>query len=115
MPISGALKKKLGLKVEAAPQVYLPISQPRSRSSSVFASMASVQERVSLSAVNTLAPDGGTPMSNPWMSLWLSAANSWAGAMRGVWTAEMHRQRTAVTNEMMRQSIDFWVIVRCAG
>ncbi len=54
-------------------------------------------------------------MSNPWMSLWLSAANSWAGAMRGVWTAEMHRQRTAVTNEMMRQSIDFWVIVRCAG
>ena len=23
-------------------------------------------------------------MRNPWMSLWLSAANSWAGAMRGL-------------------------------
>ena len=35
-------------------------------------------------------------MRNPWMSLWLSAANSWAGAMRGLWTAELHRQQTAM-------------------
>jgi hypothetical protein len=28
-------------------------------------------------------------MRNPWLSLWLSAANSWAGAMRGLWTAEL--------------------------
>lgn len=28
-------------------------------------------------------------MKNPWMSMWLSAANSWAGAARGFWTAEM--------------------------
>ena len=47
-------------------------------------------------------------MPNPWMSVWLSAANSWAGALRGLWTAELHRQQTAATNEMMRQSMDFW-------
>ena len=38
-------------------------------------------------------------MRTPWMSLWLSAANSWAGAMRGLWTAQLHRQQTAITNE----------------
>jgi hypothetical protein len=48
------------------------------------------------------------PMRNPWMSLWLSAANSWAGAMRGLWTVELHRQQTAMAHEMIRQSIDFW-------
>jgi hypothetical protein len=32
---------------------------------------------------------------NPWLSLWLSAANTWAGAARGFWTAEMHRQQKA--------------------
>ena len=47
-------------------------------------------------------------MRNPWMSLWLSAANSWAGASRGLWTAELHRQQTAMANEMVRQSFDFW-------
>ena len=35
-------------------------------------------------------------MKNPWMSLWLSAANSWAGAARGFWTAEMARQQKAI-------------------
>ena len=43
------------------------------------------------------------------MSLWLSAANSWAGAMRGFWTAELHRQQSATANEMGRQSMNFWV------
>ena len=47
-------------------------------------------------------------MPNPWMSMYLSAANSWAGAMRGLWTAELHRQQTAAANEMMRQSMEFW-------
>jgi hypothetical protein len=47
-------------------------------------------------------------MPNPWMSLWLSAADSWAGAVRGFWTAEMHRQQTAMANEMVRQSMEFW-------
>lgn len=48
-------------------------------------------------------------MSNPWMSLWLSAANSWAGAMRGFWTAEMNRQQTAMANQIARQATDFWI------
>jgi hypothetical protein len=40
------------------------------------------------------------PMPNPWMSFWLSAANAWAGALRGFWTAQMRRQQTAIANEM---------------
>jgi hypothetical protein len=47
-------------------------------------------------------------MPNLWISLWLSAANSWAGAMRGFWTAELHRQQTAMANEMVRRTMDFW-------
>jgi hypothetical protein len=39
---------------------------------------------------------------NPWMSLWLSAANTWAGAARCFWTAEMHRQQRAMLNEMSK-------------
>ena len=41
-------------------------------------------------------------MANPWtkknplMSMWLSAANAWAGAARGAMAAEMGRQRKAV-------------------
>jgi hypothetical protein len=47
-------------------------------------------------------------MPNPWMSFWLSAANAWAGAARGFWTAEMRRQQTAMINEMTRQMVRFW-------
>jgi len=47
-------------------------------------------------------------MPNPWMSLWLSAANAWAGAARSFWTAEMRRQQTAMINEMTRQTVRFW-------
>jgi hypothetical protein len=47
-------------------------------------------------------------MTNPWMSLWLSAVNSWAGATRGFWMAEMHRQQTALMNEMVRLTMRFW-------
>ena len=47
-------------------------------------------------------------MKNPWLSMWLSAANAWSGAARGFWTAEMHRQQTAMMNEMMRQTLAFW-------
>jgi hypothetical protein len=28
--------------------------------------------------------------------------------MRGLWTAELHRQQAAIANEMIRQTIDFW-------
>lgn len=47
-------------------------------------------------------------MSNPWMSLWLSAANSWSGVMRNFWSAEVRRQQTAMQKEMVRQTVDFW-------
>ena len=53
-------------------------------------------------------------MSNPWLSLWLSAANTWAGAARGFWTAELHRQQTAMMNEMSRQTMRFWADVWAA-
>jgi hypothetical protein len=46
-------------------------------------------------------------MPNPWISMWLSATNSLAGAMQGVWTAELHRQQTAIAHEMVRQTTDF--------
>ena len=47
-------------------------------------------------------------MKNPWMSLWLSGANSWAGAARGLWAAELQRQQTAMLNEMTKQMVRFW-------
>jgi hypothetical protein len=47
-------------------------------------------------------------MPNLWMGLWLSAANSWAGTVRGFWTAELHRRQTAMANEMVRRTMDFW-------
>ena len=47
-------------------------------------------------------------MRNPWMSLWLGAANSWAGAVRSFWIAELHRQQASMAHEMIRQTIDFW-------
>ena len=48
-------------------------------------------------------------MPNPWLSLWLSAANDWTSAMRGFWAAELRRQQMAMANEMVRQMTDFWV------
>jgi hypothetical protein len=47
-------------------------------------------------------------MHNPWQSLWLSAAHSWANAVRGFWTAELHRQQRAIANEMVRHTMKFW-------
>ena len=34
---------------------------------------------------------------NPFLSVWLSAANAWAGAARGLMAAETGRQRKALT------------------
>lgn len=47
-------------------------------------------------------------MKNPFLSAWLSMANSMAGPMRGFWTAEYQRQQTAMINAMNKQIIDFW-------
>jgi hypothetical protein len=54
-------------------------------------------------------------MRNPWLSLWLSAANSWASGVRGFWTAELHRQQAAMANEMVRQMTNFWVRIWMAS
>ena len=48
-------------------------------------------------------------MKNPFMSMWLSQANAWSGAMRGFWSAEMHRQQTQMMQEMTKQMMQFWV------
>jgi hypothetical protein len=45
---------------------------------------------------------------NPFLSLWLSGANAAAGAARGIWLAELHRQQIAMLSEMTRQTIRFW-------
>jgi hypothetical protein len=41
-------------------------------------------------------------MKNPWMSLWLSAANKAAGTARGAWMAEARRQQQAFAREMAK-------------
>jgi hypothetical protein len=38
-------------------------------------------------------------VKNPWLSLWLRAANSAAGAARGVWAAEIRRQQRALVRK----------------
>jgi hypothetical protein len=45
---------------------------------------------------------------NPLMSMWLSGVNAWAGAARGLWTAELHRQQTAMIKQATEQMIRFW-------
>jgi hypothetical protein len=45
---------------------------------------------------------------NPLMSMWLSGVNAWAGAARGLWTAELHRPQTAMIKEATEQMIRFW-------
>ena len=45
---------------------------------------------------------------NPFMSLWMSAANSAAGSARGLWMAEMQRQQNAMMQAFTKQVIDFW-------
>jgi hypothetical protein len=45
---------------------------------------------------------------NPFMSMWLSGANSAAGSARGLWIAELHRQQIAMIGEMTQQMLRFW-------
>ena len=45
---------------------------------------------------------------NPFMSIWLSSANSMMGAARGHAVAEAKRQATAMQAEAAKQVIDFW-------
>lgn len=41
-------------------------------------------------------------MKNPFLSMWLSAANKAAGSARGFWSAEARRQQNAAVKEMSR-------------
>ena len=41
-------------------------------------------------------------MKNPWMSLWLSAANKTAGTARGLWMAEAQRQQKALAKDLTK-------------
>lgn len=41
-------------------------------------------------------------MKNPWMSLWLSAANKATGTTRTFWAAEARRQQQAFAKEVMK-------------
>lgn len=45
---------------------------------------------------------------NPFMSMWLSAANAAAGSLRGRATAEGRRQATTVMAAATKQVIDAW-------
>lgn len=53
-------------------------------------------------------------MSNPWlkknpfMSMWLSAANRAAGSLRGQAAAQTKRQVTAAVTEATKESIKLW-------
>ena len=38
-------------------------------------------------------------MKNPWMSLWLSAANKAAGPARGLWMAEAQRMQRSFAKD----------------
>jgi len=48
-------------------------------------------------------------MKNPFMSMWLSYANSYVNMVRGFWSAEIQRQQTAMMNEMMTNMSKFWM------
>jgi len=45
---------------------------------------------------------------NPFMSMWLSAANTTAASARGVATAAAKRQVASAQADAMRQFLDFW-------
>lgn len=47
-------------------------------------------------------------MRNPWMSLYLSAANKMAGAARSQVMAEARRQRQAASRKAASQIASFW-------
>jgi hypothetical protein len=45
---------------------------------------------------------------NPFLSMWLSAANAVGGAARSRVTAETKRQARSATNKSVKQATDFW-------
>jgi hypothetical protein len=47
-------------------------------------------------------------MKNPWMSAWLSAANTMTSASRGMMAAEMSRQQTQMIKAWSEASAEYW-------
>jgi hypothetical protein len=45
---------------------------------------------------------------NPFLSMWLSGANSVAGSVRGRATAEAKRQAATMMSEGTKQIVNFW-------
>jgi len=45
---------------------------------------------------------------NPFMSMWLTAANRTAGRVRGQATSAAKRQVAAAQTDLARQVLDFW-------
>jgi len=43
-------------------------------------------------------------MTNPWISFWFDAANSYARGIQDFWIGEFQRQQTALMQEAARQS-----------
>jgi len=48
-------------------------------------------------------------MKNPWMSLWLSGANTVANTARGHATAQARREAATLMAQGTRQITDFWM------
>jgi len=46
---------------------------------------------------------------NPFMSMWLSAANTSANMMRSAWAAEMQRQQQDFIQNWIKMSMQFWM------
>ncbi len=47
-------------------------------------------------------------MKNPWMSAWLSAANSVVGASRGRMLAEMQKNQSRLIHEWQCAWVEMW-------
>ncbi|WP_250493213.1 hypothetical protein [Caballeronia sp. GAWG1-1] len=47
-------------------------------------------------------------MKNPFLSMWLSGANTVAGSVRGHATAAARRQTKTATRRSQKQVADFW-------
>jgi hypothetical protein len=60
-------------------------------------------------------------MANPWtkknplLSMMLSGANAWAGAARGLMTAQPKRQQSAAMCEGAQQVTGFWMASMTGG
>ena len=59
---------------------------------------------------NTMPKTNPWTSKNPFMSMWLSAANRSAGTARGMATAAAKRQIATVQADAMRQILEFWSV-----